>query len=154
MKIKGAKKVHYDSGPNMTPLVDIVMVILIFLMLTGTFTGAEHFLISNLPFSPKGAGQAKTPPGFVPDEPLDIRVDSPPTGGFYARIGNRQARNSDELLAVLKEKLAQFDHAGTKPEKVQVQISPGRNVQYKFLIEVYQAALEANFQKVAFANAH
>ena len=33
MKIQGAKKVHYDAGPNMTPLVDVVMVILIFLML-------------------------------------------------------------------------------------------------------------------------
>ena len=27
MRIKGAKAVHYDSGPNMTPLVDVVMVI-------------------------------------------------------------------------------------------------------------------------------
>ena len=25
MKIKGAKQVHYDSGPNMTPLVDVVI---------------------------------------------------------------------------------------------------------------------------------
>ena len=24
MKVQGAKKVHYDSGPNMTPLVDVV----------------------------------------------------------------------------------------------------------------------------------
>ena len=27
MKIPGTKRIHYDSGPNMTPLVDIVMVI-------------------------------------------------------------------------------------------------------------------------------
>ena len=37
MRIQGARKVHYDSGPNMTPLVDVVMVILIFLMLAGSF---------------------------------------------------------------------------------------------------------------------
>ena len=28
MRVQSANKVHYDSGPNMTPLVDIVMVIL------------------------------------------------------------------------------------------------------------------------------
>ena len=49
MKIAGAKKVHYDSGPNMTPLVDVVMVILIFLMLCGSFGGMERYLVSNLP---------------------------------------------------------------------------------------------------------
>src|SRR5205809_671221 len=58
MKIRGAKKIHYDSGPNMTPLVDIVMVILIFLMLAGSFAGAEHYLVSNVPFSKQGAGGA------------------------------------------------------------------------------------------------
>src|SRR5256885_841795 len=56
MKLKTSKKVHYDSGPNMTPLVDVVMVILIFLMLAGSFAGAEHYLVSNVPFTDKGAG--------------------------------------------------------------------------------------------------
>jgi biopolymer transport protein ExbD len=32
MKLNSSKKGHYESGPNMTPLVDVVMVILIFLM--------------------------------------------------------------------------------------------------------------------------
>ena len=49
MKMKSAQKIHYDAGPNMTPLVDIVMVILIFLMLTGTFTAGMHYLQSNIP---------------------------------------------------------------------------------------------------------
>ena len=74
MRLKGAKQVHYDSGPNMTPLVDVVMVILIFLMLAGSFVGQEHFLVSNLPFSEKGTGSAAPPAGFIPDEPLDKMV--------------------------------------------------------------------------------
>ena len=47
MKISGAKKVHYESGPNMTPLVDVVMVILIFLMLAGSFGSTEHYMIGS-----------------------------------------------------------------------------------------------------------
>ena len=57
MRIGGAKKVHYDSGPNMTPLVDVVMVILIFLMLAGSFGGVEHYLTSNLPVKQNGGGK-------------------------------------------------------------------------------------------------
>ena len=72
MRIRGAKQVHYDSGPNMTPLVDVVMVILIFLMLAGSFAGAEHFLVSNVPYTPKGAGGQPPPAGFVPDEEIPI----------------------------------------------------------------------------------
>ena len=59
MKLNTGKKVHYDSGPNMTPLVDVVMVILIFLMLAGTFGANEHFLTSNLPLSERGVGQVE-----------------------------------------------------------------------------------------------
>ena len=65
MRLKGAKQVHYDSGPNMTPLVDVVMVILIFLMLAGSFGGAEHYLQSKVPIR-KGAGSVKS--DAVPDE--------------------------------------------------------------------------------------
>ena len=74
MKMRSAQKVHYDAGPNMTPLVDVVMVILIFLMLTGSFAVGEHFLQSNMPVTKKGAGQVTDK--SVPDEPLEIRVDS------------------------------------------------------------------------------
>lgn len=154
MKIQGAKKVHYDSGPNMTPLVDVVMVILIFLMLAGSLGGAEHYLVSNLPFTPKGAGGAPPPKGFVPDEPLDIRVDSPTPDRFIARAGQIQVSDADHLRAQLTKMRQQLNSAGTPTDKIQVVISPGRAVKYKFLIDCYQAAMEAEFTKISFATAH
>jgi biopolymer transport protein ExbD len=154
MKIRGAKQVHYDSGPNMTPLVDVVMVILIFLMLAGSFAGVEHYLESNVPFTDKGAGGAPPPPGFVPDEPLEIRVDSPVPDRFVARAGQITVDDADKLRMLLQKMRGQLENAGTKRDKVQVVIAPGRNVKYKFLVEVYQAALQADFQKVGFSPAH
>ena len=156
MRIKGAKQVHYDSGPNMTPLVDVVMVILIFLMLAGSFVGAEHFLVSNLPFSEKGTGSAAPPAGFSPDEPLDIRVDPRPTGdGFIATAGQiRVDNNPDALTTQLLRMRKQLNAAGKTTDTIQVKINPGKNVKYKHLIAVYEAALRADFEKVAFATSH
>ena len=155
MKIKGAKKVHYDSGPNMTPLVDVVMVILIFLMLAGSFAGAEHYLVSNVPFSKQGAGGGTPPPGGIPeDEPVVITVEQNATrDGFIARAEKITATDGKALEKGLTTLREQLRGAGKPPEKIQIVISPGRNVKYRHLVEVYQAALAAEFTKVAFAPA-
>ena len=154
MRLKGAKQVHYDSGPNMTPLVDVVMVILIFLMLAGSFASAEHFLASNLPFKEGGVGGAAAPSNFVPDEPLEIRIDSPASGRYVARAGQISVDNSKALTQQLTAMQQALERAGTPPEKVQVVIKPGKDVQYRFLIEVYEAAMRAKFSKIAFAQSH
>jgi biopolymer transport protein ExbD len=154
VKISGAKKIHYDSGPNMTPLVDIVMVILIFLMLAGSFVGAEHFLVSNLPLSQTGAGNAQLPPGFIPDEPIDIRVDSPTPDAFLATAGRIKTGDTKALTQQLKSMRLALNQAGKDDDHIQVKIGPGKNVKYRFLVEVYEAALNAGYKKVAFATSH
>src|SRR5687767_1491415 len=93
MKLQGAKKVHYDSGPNMTPLVDVVMVILIFLMLAGSFGANEHYLTSNLPISESGASASDPPPGFVPDAQFNIQIMSDRSGSFRVVADNINLTN-------------------------------------------------------------
>jgi biopolymer transport protein ExbD len=154
MRIQGAKKIHYDSGPNMTPLVDVVMVILIFLMLAGSFVGAEHFLISNLPLSQSGAGGVQLPPGYIPDEPIDIRVDSPTPDTFLATAGRIQTGDIQKLTGQLKGMRLALNQTGKDDDHIQVKIGPGKNVKYRFLVQVYEAALNAGYKKVAFATSH
>ncbi len=149
MKLKGAKAVHYESGPNMTPLVDVVMVILIFLMLTGSFGGQEHYLISNVPTSKGGVGSSSAE---IKDEvALEIRVDSPTPDRFVATAGRIQADSMEKLTTQLKAMKAQFNKEGTTDDKIQVKISPGRNVKYRFLVLCYEAALRAELPRVGFA---
>ena len=151
MRLKGAKQVHYDSGPNMTPLVDVVMVILIFLMLAGSFGGAEHYLVSSSPVTKTGVGGSKS---LVPDDvTYMITVDSPSPDRFTARAGDLVTGDLPTLTAALARKKAQFAAAGSI-DKVQVIINPGRMVKYKFLIDCYQAALDAEFTKISFSTAH
>jgi biopolymer transport protein ExbD len=131
-------------------------VILVFLMLAGSFAGAEHYLVSNLPYTKSGGGNAAPPPGGFPnDVPLEIRVDTNATrDGFVARVGQYQARNEQQLvgqLVSMREKFAK--ELGKTPDQIQIKISPGGNVKYEYVVQVYQAALQANFSKVGFTPA-
>jgi len=156
MKLSTSKKIHYDSGPNMTPMVDVVMVILVFLMLAGSFAGAEHYLVSNLPYTKSGGGNAAPPPGGFPnDVPLEIRVDTNATrDGFVARVGQYQARTEQQLVGHLNNMREKFaKELGKTPDQIQIKISPGGNVKYEYVVQVYQAALQANFSKVGFTPA-
>jgi biopolymer transport protein ExbD len=154
MKIPGAQKLHYDAGPNMTPLVDIMLVILIFLMLAGTFYGAEHYLVSNLPLSRSGAGGQTIPPGFIPDEPIDIRVDSPTPDGFVATAGRIRTNDARKLTQELERMRIALNIAGKDTNHLQVKIGPSKTVKYRYLVQVYEAALNAGYKKVAFATSH
>jgi biopolymer transport protein ExbD len=155
MKLRGGKQIHYDSGPNMTSLVDVVMVILIFLMLTGQFVVQEHYLVSNLPLRRSSAGNVAPPPGGFPEyELLEIRVDQNATrDGFVARVGQFQTDDVKILAAGLKKLADQYTKADPSLDKVQVVISPGRAVKYSQIVEIYQAALEAQFKKIGFSTA-
>jgi biopolymer transport protein ExbD len=161
MKMKGAKQVHYDSGPNMTPLVDVVMVILIFLMLAGKFGENEHYLASSVPIR-KGGGQRTDP---IPnDVDFHIQVDAL-ADRFQARVEgvDDPVTDKDSLTRVLSERLAAYLSIGKTPDNLQVLIGPGRTVKYNFLIQVYESALAAqsgeganakHFTKVAFEQSH
>ena len=159
MRLKGAKQVHYESGPNMTPLVDVVMVILIFLMLAGSFAASEHYLESRVPIRKGGSGDVKE---AIPDETdFNITVD-PLEDRFNATPDGMQAyQDATALSAALGAKLSEFTAAGTAPDKVQVIIVPNGLVKYGYLMKVYEAALAAeggpgadgkpvHFSKVAF----
>jgi biopolymer transport protein ExbD len=154
MKLKGAKQVHYDSGPNMTPLVDVVMVILIFLMLAGSFGANEWYLTSNLPLTEKGVGNVEPKPGQVPDEIFELQILSDATYGFRVLAGdiNSQGRRPDRewLIGKLTAKKLQYDRAGTPVDQIQVVLAPSNSAKYSDITLVYEAALKAQFKKVAF----
>lgn len=155
MKIKGAKKIHYDSGPNMTPLVDVVMVILIFLMLAGSFGANELFLTSKLPIKESGGAPTDVKPGEVPDELLEVRIDTDNNYGFRVLAGDISSQGFKPeprwLQAAFERKLQDFtQRANTPVDRVQVVLFPSPNAQYEHIAAVYEAALAAKFEKVAF----
>ena len=151
MKIKGAKQVHYDSGPNMTPLVDIVMVILIFLMLAGTFGESAVYLASSLPIKSSG-GSGGVEAGELAPVILEVRIDPDSTHGFKITADNiRRYGTTEGLQEAFEQKMRDYEKvAGTKVEDIQVVLFPAKSVRYEHVAKVYEAALKAKFKKVGF----
>ena len=156
MRIQGAKKVHYDSGPNMTPLVDVVMVILIFLMLTGSFGAGAYFLPSNTPIKASGKGNidpSKVPK--IPDPQLDVYIHTIDNNTYKVRVGsgeeyfNGVSRSNKRLVDHLKELKARQE----SPDKLQVVLAPRLSTRYEHIIEVFQICLDAELKKVGFQTA-
>jgi biopolymer transport protein ExbD len=148
MRLSVAKKIHYDAGPNLTPLADVAMVILIFFMLVGSF-GSEHYLSNKVPLqSSQSTGQ--TAGQWLPDEPLRIDVQS--IGDRFVAVAG-QVKTSDPatLTSQLTQMRQRLEQSGTTPEPVRVIIAPNTSTKYDHLIRVYEAALNAGFTRVAFA---
>jgi biopolymer transport protein ExbD len=155
MKRRPMEQHRFESGPDMTPLVDVVMVILIFLMLLGTFAGSEWYLQQNLPYSKTATGGGEIPPGGIPDqEPLEIQVDENATrDGFVARMGAFQTSDADQLALVLAQRRTQLESIGRSVQEVPILISPAGGVKYQHLIRVYEAANRAQFTRIGFTTA-
>jgi biopolymer transport protein ExbD len=154
MRLQVSRKIHYEAGPNMTPLVDVVMVILIFMMLAGSFGGAEHYLMSNMPIVRNGAG--KPAGGAFDDVTLDVRVDSSPENPdiWVAKFGDVRTSSPSQLMQAMKTKLDDYTRNGTDLKHLQVIINPNRLVKWKSLIAVYQAANEAGYGRITFNQSH
>lgn len=161
MKIKGAKAVHYESGPNMTPLVDVVMVILIFLMLTGSFGAAAHFLPSSMPIKQTGHGEIdKDKIPKIPDQQLEIYVQSRGQDIFIAKLSdnvefvNGTAKSGKTLEQALTEKRLAHQAGGKTADTLQVLLCPRLSTRMDHLMEVYQTAMAAQCPKIGFQTAN
>lgn len=149
MKLPTSKTGQYDSGPNLLPVVNITMVVLIVFMIGASFAGPEHYLETRVPLTETGIGGAPAPEDYVPEEPFEILVN-PYGDGVEIIAGNIRTTDMNVLRATLHQRKEQFAATGKLPPLV---ISPTGNVHYEYLIAVFEAANEAEFNRVSFASA-
>jgi biopolymer transport protein ExbD len=144
-------------GPNMTPMVDIVMCILIFFMLGSSFIMPEMFLKSSMPAIDKAGLGEKAAEGKMPAVKLWIKLSREGSDtvvrAFDAapqkleRASEKDPPTSEALLTYFKNK-----NANLSPD-VQIIIKPGGDVPYQDVITIYDYCMEAKFKQVAFAPA-
>jgi biopolymer transport protein ExbD len=141
-------------GPNMTPMVDVVMVILVFFMVSAAFIGPEWLLKSTVAKavavdpapSASGTGSGASDDKALRLGPtqiyLRLRFDAA-TGATTATWLGRVFPNLDEVRTALQK----FSD-GVAKEKIEVLLDPAANVPYKDYVRVHDICSELGITKV------
>ncbi|MFG0305256.1 MAG: ExbD/TolR family protein [Phycisphaerales bacterium JB040] len=131
-------------GPNLTPMVDVVMVILIFFMAAASFLGPEWFLRAGLaPAPPQGQAQSDWS-GALPEVRLRVILDTlgdQPVASFEGG----DPRPLNEFLTTFQS-AAPGLLAGDSGRALT--IAPTDRVAWDAVILLHEAALEAGFGRV------
>lgn len=156
-------------GPNMTPMVDVVMVILVFFMASAAFLGPEWYLKSLVPRKPpEGAGLTSAgtdKPIEKPPVRLEVALDVDDSGRTVATgVGkvNATVAEMGEALAAEATKAAKAagPAASTAPAPragapasqeaatLEVLIRPTARVPYRDVVRLHEAAQRAGIQRV------
>ncbi len=140
-------------GPNMTPMVDVVMVILIFFMASASILGPTWLLRSTLPPKPSATVQ---PPK---DELVRIRVQLEFKNGatlakWTESIGEAPAVPAAESGAALKLLQARLTELSRSHEltKIVVLIDPALTVPYSDVVQIHSICQKLGIDKVGLAS--
>jgi biopolymer transport protein ExbD len=114
-------------GPNMTPMVDVVMVILIFFMASASILGPEWFLRSALPVT--------TPAPAREDPPTLVRIQLGYDGVSRVGVGEETPRALpfDTIEARLRDEVGRVG-----AERVIVAIDASPNAAYADVVRVHE----------------
>jgi biopolymer transport protein ExbD len=152
------RKMHHHVGPNMTPMVDIVMCILIFFMLGTSLATPELFLKSNTAAVDK-EGLGNDPGGQkLPAVRLSIKLSRGTVAGKQitavtafneAPLPMNAVTDADQRLnQAIYQRLAA--RRKTISDDVQVLIVPDQDVPYQDVITIYDYCVKLEFKQVAF----
>lgn len=143
---------HWEMhfGPNMTPMVDVVMVILIFFMTSMSFLGAEWFLRTAIPKegAPAEVGKTVADPFKLPPAKFEITLTRGADGKTVAAGQGFPTAGLEELEPRLKD-LAK----GVSTDDLVLVIRSEPAVPYGDVIRAHDAAAAAGIVKVGLMDA-
>ncbi|HLO41838.1 MAG TPA: biopolymer transporter ExbD [Phycisphaerales bacterium] len=135
------RDLHY--GPNMTPMVDVVMVILVFFMASTAVLGPEWMLKSALPVKTASAAQT------VSDELVQIEVTLKMVEGRPVVDGEGIA-SADlvQLAAKLKDEAAR-----SGPANVALLATCSGDVPYEVIVKLHELCHDLGISKIGLLEA-
>jgi biopolymer transport protein ExbD len=136
-------------GPNMTPMVDVVMVILVFFMASAAFLGNEWFLRAAIPFN-AGRGTALN----TPSDPLALPPTRITVTLAYDPAGRRTVVTFLELgratLADFEARVRAFP-PDSATAAIELAISAAPEVPYNDVVRVLSVCDSVGISKVSVA---
>ena len=128
---------------NLTSMIDVVFLLLVFFVVTANFTIDEGTLLAKLP------GNSKSGP--TPPPPVLVKVDlnSSDDGMTYSTLDDGVAvQSASDLAAYLSNRV----QAGKMASDDLVQINPQGVVRWQHVLNVYNACVSAELTQVTFAS--
>ena len=122
-----------DIELNFIPLIDVLLVVIIFLMVTTTFAKLSEIKI-NLPVAAESSAKKKT-------KPINIMITE--DGRFVVNEKLMESILIDDMAEVLRG-------IAEGKEDTSVIISADANARHQSIINVMEAARKANLSKIAF----
>ena len=120
-------------GFMIAPMIDILLVVLVFFIVTWNFALTENELDVRVP----SAAKANEPQPYVGQVVINVKADG-------TIVVNRQSKTADELLDQLKKL------AGLYPDQAVI-VRGDESVDYKHIVEVLDICRQADIWNVAFA---
>lgn len=141
LRPRSARAVYeMQTGPNMTPMVDVVMVILIFFMASAAFLGPEWFLKSSLPVRAAGPANAEKPPTR-----LTFALSHRDGTQVVYKIDDDTGvpMSMDQAHEAMRAKLS-----GADPDAFIVLVAPAPEVPYDDVVKIHEWAAALGVTKV------
>lgn len=133
---------HRAAIPNLAPMVDVTMVILIFFMLGTSFAASEGVFSTQLPTQLGPGGESAV--SIIPQIRIALVQEPGETGSRILVLGQALSVNSFEALAAL---LREKREAGTDPSgRILLSADPG--VEYRDVVAAMDACLEAGMPNI------
>lgn len=128
---------------QMTAMIDVVFLLLIFFLWTSSFEEPEFDLASALSLPPVGNDSALAESASVPFDEIVIRVIQNETGAPQIRFNESIV----DSLSHLQQRLTSIAAIGVQPAVI---VHPDTTVPMETAIAVYDAARAAGFDRVLF----
>lgn len=148
---------------NMTPMIDVTFLLLVFFIATTRFSGNESVLRMDLGRRTAQAAAAATAPPAAPPAPKAdpfayaddaLRLDVQPDGTITAGSPLGRTFTPAELRAALAAQRRTAEHpAGMFETAFPIVIAPARGASWEAAVEALNAAVGAGFTRVSFERA-
>jgi biopolymer transport protein ExbD len=130
---------------NLTPMIDVIFLLLIYFVVTASFAANEAVLVTNLPY---GGSSSKTD---IPDMPLKIHLKSVSSTGVQIAVAGQRVASFSQLAEVLisKQDNPNLGRSGTFAQDDPVKIQPKGDVRWQHVVNAFNAAVKARYTNVA-----
>ena len=138
---------------NLTPMIDVVFLLLIFFLLAANFRSKEGFLPAELPRQVTRAEQME-------QAPLELWLESQPDGSCEIQIGMEErlviaASESSEqgAFGLLRQRLEKVLAAQGRSVRDPVKFMPSASTSWDHVVKAYDALWQLGLEQIVFVMA-